>query len=84
MLESKMTSTFQAWLTRKVVATQREISKSAGRACRGRGGEEVNFNLPVRSWTRHCTVRGKMSGRQAVMSSQPGNAINTAGRSTGN
>ena len=42
MLESKMTSTFQAWLTRKVVVTQTEISKSAGRACWGRAGQGEN------------------------------------------
>lgn len=42
MLESKMTSTFQAWLTRKVVVPQTEISKSAGRACWGQGESGEN------------------------------------------
>ena len=56
MLESKMTSTFQAWLTRIVVVTQRETSKSAGRACRGqRGRGKLRFACEKLDTSLHST-----------------------------
>ena len=56
MLESKMTSTFQAWLTRIVVVTQRETSKSAGRACQGqRGRGKLRFACEELDTSLHST-----------------------------
>lgn len=42
-LEADMPSTFQAWMSGKIVVTLTEISKSAGRADWGGGNNESQF-----------------------------------------
>lgn len=42
-LETEMPSTFQAWMSRKIVVTLTEISKSAGRADWGGGNNDSQF-----------------------------------------
>lgn len=42
-LETEMPSTFPAWMSRKIVVTLTEISKSAGRAGWGGGNNESQF-----------------------------------------
>jgi hypothetical protein len=49
-LESKITSMLQAWVSRKIMVTFTELSKSAVRA--GGGGEMMNFNLDM--WSLKC------------------------------
>lgn len=62
-----MPSTFQAWMSRKIVVTLTEISESAGRAGWGGGNNEsqfgcAEFEMP----SSHVRKDVKQAGTEAV------------------